>query len=138
MRKSEKIEIWITGYNLKGKYLLIFSDGVLINRSQIKKRALVIKYFSQSVNFEYFKLKLKKISLLKVMFLKVINDKQQNKLNYIFGYQVSIPYAADLGVLSFSVEGDARTAWTSRSSINNGVKPFSMSHSIEYDFERYS
>ena len=137
MRTSERIEIWITGYNLKGKYLLVFSDGVLINRLQIKKRAFVVKYFLQSVSFEYFKLKLKKISLLKVMLLKIINDKQQNKLNYIFGYQISIPFAADLGVLSFSVEGDARTAWTSRSSINNGVKPFSMSHSIEYDFERF-
>jgi hypothetical protein len=137
MHESEKVKIWFTGYNIKGKYLLVFSDGILIDRLQITKRALVFKFFVESVKFEYFRLKLKKIPLLKVILRKIINDKQQNKLNYIFGYQISIPFVADIGVLSFSVEGDPRTAWTSRSSINNGVKPFSMSHSIEYDFERF-
>ena len=99
MRKSEIIKIWFTGYNIKGKYLLIFSDGVLIDRLQITKRALVLKFFLQSVNFEYFTLKIKKISLLKIALIKIVNDKQQKKLNYkilllffiIYYYYVS-PY----------------------------------------------
>jgi hypothetical protein len=137
MKELNKIKIWFNGYNLKGKYLLIFSDGILIHRMQIKKRALIFKFFLQSVNFEYFKLRLKKISLLKVVLLKITKDTQQSKSNYIFGYRISIPFSANIGVLSFSVEGDLRNSWTSRVSINNGVKPFSMSHSIEYDFQRF-
>jgi hypothetical protein len=55
----------------------------------------------------------------------------------VLGYLVSTEKAPTNSTLSFAIEGDGRKPWTSRSSINQGVSPSSLSHSIEYDFARF-
>jgi hypothetical protein len=141
MSNKNYTKIYISGSDLDGKYLLIFSDGIYIDRIQIRHRSVIVKFFWQSVYLEYFISRLSKIVLLKLVVSKLMTLFHQNKSKflrqYILGFCVETRKVSANGVLSFAVEFDSRKVWASRSAINQKIKPLSLNHSIEYDMTRF-
>lgn len=142
MLKRSKTKIYISGHGLGGKYLLIFSDGKLIDRLLIKRKRFIIKYFCQSVDLEYVISNLSRIVLAKLVMTKLVNAFRNTRSGFLekffIGFVVSSLASKADGVLSFSLEGDVLKPWISRACINQGVKAESLNHSIEYDFLRFS
>ena len=135
------LKIFLSGSKIFRKNLVIFVDGDPIAHIRISKIAFVIKYYWESVSLEYFSLNPSAVNKIKIISKQMYKDYKQNGLkfnwNYIQGYKVSIPVKQSFRYLSFAIEGDKRVAWISRSSVNFGVEPYALSHSIEYDFSRF-
>jgi hypothetical protein len=135
------MKVIIGGTGLARRNLLVYSDGELIEILSITQRSLTIKYLWQSVSLEYFASNLSNISLLSLVARKLLSEFRKNR-EYFFdrcflGYSVKLTEPSLTGELSFKVEDDSRRIWTSRVAINQGVRPESLNHSIEYDFSRF-
>ena len=141
MNCQSKIIIFLTGKKLFGKTLLVFNDEKLIGRLKISRRTLIFRYFWKSISLEYLTLNPSIIKKIKIIGLQFYKNFKQNGFKFlyvfVFGYKIPISLDGNIGYLSFNIEEDSRSTWVSRAALNYGVKPYSLNHSIEYDFSRF-
>jgi len=142
MQTISRSFIYLNGYKLSGKYLLIKSGGELIARARIQRPAVTFFFYWQCVSLEYFSLNPSWLGKLKIVSTQLFRDFRQNGLrfvfNYFFGYRVSADLSQLDGFLAFEIEGDDRVLWISRAAVNEGARPYALNHSVEYDFSRFS
>ena len=136
-----RLSVFLNGYNLFGKYLLIFGDEELIARVKISRFAITFRFYWQSISLEYFVLNPSLLSKFKIVLKQTARDFKKNGFKFIWncfaGYRVPVDVKPSFGYLSFAIENDDRSAWISRPAVDLGVAPYALSHSIEYDLSRF-
>ena len=142
MQTISRSFIYLNGYKISGKYLLVKSGGELVARVRIQRPAVTFFFYWRCVSLEYFSLSPSPLGKLKIVSVQLLRDFRQNGLRFVFNYFLGYRASADLsqlnGFLAFEIEGDDRVLWISRAAVNEGVRPYALNHTVEYDFSRFS
>lgn len=137
-----RISVYISGTNIRNKTICMSGT----NHSQaIQKtsRRIFITKLARNLKLEYLALNPNIKSLVRITFERIAFHIKQNGiknlLNHIIAYKLEFYVEPEMleYPLSFRIFNDERKPWVSRIAVLNGVTPYALNHSQEYDFLRF-
>lgn len=141
MNKNSAI-IFVSGFNLQNKFINIEGTKTKAKIGRFSRR-LRLGIFLRNTRLEYLSLNPNVITLIKIAVEKLNFLRKQNgivnTLCQIFPYRVKLDLT-DFDFqkrLTLRIIDDKRTCWVSRLAIIDGINPYSLNHSQEYDFARF-
>lgn len=137
-----KVSVFLSGSGICNSVLTI--NGTNYSKIiRMSSRRFTLNKFVKNLQLEYMALNPSLKSLVRITVEKVVVHSRmngfKNLLQHLFSYKVSF-YIDEKSLdkpISFQVGNSVKKTWVSRLAILNGVIPYSLNHSQEYDFARF-